>query len=273
MENFREQAIQLLEKNTNYKREQILKIKQIHRGYTNLSFLFKMQDKTQLQIRLGQNNQIVDRQNEIRIISYLPDKLFLYIDENGNAIKKWIYGYNPSFRFNKRKLLRLLCNEIIKLHNTDISKLNIVKHDYSQYFTDSIKKQYPEYSKRFEKLLEKHKNIKLVFSHNDTNPWNLIYAPKENKIYLIDFEWARINADYFDYVNFFRETNLNIKWLKFICDYSKLDFEIAKDFLFICTFFALQWTYKVNETEKLLKYRKGVIKKLDKFSKILDKKQ
>lgn len=266
----KEKAISLLEKNTSYKREDILKIKEIHKGYTNLSFLFILKDKTKLQIRLGQNNKIVNRKNEITIINALPEKLFLYVDENGNAIKKWIIGYNPKFIFKKKKLLSLFCDEIKKLHALKINNLNILKHNYLEFFDEKIKNEYVVYSQKYFELINKYKDLPLIFSHNDTNPWNIIYSWKESKIYLIDFEWSRINNDYWDYVNFFRETSLNIKWLKYMCDYVNIDFNLAKEFLFICTFFALQWSFKVDETEKLLKYRKRVLKKLKKYWKLLN---
>ena len=266
-----QKAIQLFVSKTSYTEKDILKTKEIHKGYTNLSFVFYTSDKKRFQIRLGQNNEIVNRNNELNVIDLLPYKYYLYIGSNGDAIKEWIYGYNPRFIFNKKRNLKLLCNEIKMFHNIEYKNINILEHDYFEYLNDSIKNKYPDFYNEYIKIINEFKNEKKVLSHNDINPLNMLYSTQLKRIILIDFEWARINSEYFDVANFFRETNLNIKWLKFLANEMNFEFDKLKRFVFACTFFAYQWTFCVDETKKLLKYRKRVFKKVNKFYKQIKK--
>lgn len=261
----RERAKILFFQYSNYSENDILKIKEIHHGYTNLSFLFVTKDKKKFQIRLGQNNEIVNRDNEINIINLLPYNYYLYMDKKGNAIKEWLEGINPKFIFNKKRIIKLLSDEIIKLHKINIKDAKLIKHDYFEYYKQSFEKSFPQYCKKYKEILNKHKNLKQVLSHNDINPMNFLYNRKDKKIILIDFEWARINNEYFDVANFFRETNLSCKWLEFMCNKMSLDYEIMKEFVFVSTFFAYQWTYAIAETKKSLAYRDQVLKKTKKF--------
>lgn len=262
-------AINLFLKNTNYKKEDILKIIQIHSGFTNVSFMFKTNDKNKYQVRIGGSNYIVNRKNEFNILSAINDKNYIFIDEDGNAIKKWINGYTPKFIFFKKKLLNLLTIEIIKLHNIDLKNFEIIKHDYFVFFDKTL--FFDNFDKEmYVKLVNKYKDLDLVLSHNDINPKNMIYNPKFKKITLIDFEWGRINNKYWDVANFFRETNLNIKFLNYMLSiYKELDQKTMYDFLYLCTNFAYQWTFGMDETKKILKYRKKIISKLIKYRKYI----
>lgn len=262
-------AINLFLENSKYKKENILKIKQIHSGFTNVSFLFKTDDKKKYQVRLGGANDIVNRKNEFNILKAINDINYIFIDKDGNAIKKWINGINPKFFFNKKKLLNLLILEIMKLHKTNIKDFEIINHDYLSFFDKTI--FFDQFDKdMYLKLINKYKNLDLVLSHNDINPKNMIYDYKSRKIILIDYEWGRINNKYWDVANFFRETNLNIKWLDYMLSfYTDLDKKIMYEFLYLCTNFAYQWTFGMKETKKILNYRKKIKVKLMKYRKYI----
>lgn len=262
-----EKAIDLFLLNTNYKRENILRIKQIHHGFTNISFLFKTNDKNKYQVRLGGSNDVVNRKNEFNILSTIKDNNYIFIDKDGNAIKKWINGYTPKFIFNKKKLLKLLTLEIIKLHDINIEKSKIIKHDYYSFFNQTI--FFDEIDKdMYLKLVKKYEKLDLVLSHNDINPKNMIYNPKTQKIILIDFEWGRLNNKYWDIANFFRETNLKIKWLNYMLSFCEdIDKSVMYEFLYLCTNFAYQWTFGMKETKKILNYRKKIKEKMINYRK------
>lgn len=260
-------AINLFISKTNLNFKDIKKIKEIHLGYTNKSFLFILKNGNKYQVRLGKNNNIVDRSIESKISSILYKNIFLYIGSDGNAIKKWIDGYNPKFIFNKKKLLKKLIEAIHKLHSVQCYDLDIKKQDYLEFIDDFTKKIVSEkWINLYLSILEKHKGLKLVFSHNDINPLNMIYERKTKEIILIDYEWARLNNEYWDVANFFRETNLKIKWLKYMCSiYPDMDFNILLEFCFVCSFFAHLWSLKMTETKKIKNYRKRNLKKLNYF--------
>lgn len=249
----------------NYQKKDIKKIKQIHKGYTNISFLFVLKNKERYQVRISKNNNLVDRNNENKIIDFFLKDNFLFFDKNGNAVKKWIEGKNPKFIFNKRKIIDLLINEISNIHSLDFSNLNIVEHDYFIYWNnENILKFKKEYDKYCE-ILKKYNYLNKVFSHNDINKLNMLYDKKLKKIILIDFEWSRINYPYFDFVNFFVTSKLKLKWLKYICLKANLNYDIAIDFIFIILFFSLLWANSIkNQTKKIINFKKFIIKYLKK---------
>lgn len=265
-------AIELFLKHTNFENKDIHKIKNIHLGYTNKSFLFILKNKEKYQVRIAKNNDIIDRSVEQKILPFIKNNVFVYMDKQGNAIKKWINGYNPKFIFNKKKLFYELISSIMELHNTNINKIEIAKHDYFEYCDNSTKQLYPDWFKLYETLLKKYEGLDFVFSHNDINPLNMIYEKKTKKIILIDYEWSRINYRYFDLANFFRETNFKIKWLQFLCSlYKGLEFNILLDFCFICTYYAHLWSFKIEQSKKILKYRKKNLKRLNYFYSLVSK--
>lgn len=265
-------AIELFLNNTKFKKEDIRKIKNIHLGYTNKSFLFILKNKDKYQIRISKNNQIIDRNIEQKILPFLKNNIFVYMDREGNAIKKWIEGYNPKFIFNRKQLLSKLVNSIQELHNIDVKKVDISTHNYFEYCDENTKALYPDWYDLYEKLLDKYKDLDFVFSHNDINPLNMIYETRTKNIILIDYEWARINYRYFDLANFFRETKFKVKWLKYICLlYPQLEYKILLDFCFICTFFAHLWSFKIEQSEKIFKYRKKNLKRLNYFYLLVSK--
>lgn len=264
--NFKKQALDLFLKYTNFTNDDILDIKQIHCGFTNISFVIKLKNKKKYQVRIGQNNKIVNRDNEIKVLKLIPDIKFLYIDKKGNAIKEWIEGVNPNFDFNTLNKLKLLILEIKKIQNINIGNINILEHNYYDILSKDLYDKYKIWYDKYIEIIDKYKNLKKVFSHNDLNPKNMIYNRKNKKIILIDYEWARINNQYWDIANFFKETNLRVKYLKKICKiFDELDFNILKDFVFISSFYALAWTYQVNQTEKIFKYRKKILIKLKQY--------
>lgn len=255
-----------------YTQNDIVDIQQIHHGFTNKSFLFTTNDQNKFQVRLGGSNDVVDRNNEAKIIKTLKNDFYIFLDKKGNAIKRWIDGDKPNFNcFGKKKLLRLLANEIKKMHAIDISKSTIIKHNYF-VFWDKAKLE-KKHAKKYQELCKKYQKLPLVLSHNDINPSNMIYNKFQKKIYLIDFEWGRLNNAYWDYANFFRESNLKLKYFDYLISFDKtIDPKIAKEFIYFCTNFAFQWTYGMKETEKILNYRKLMVEHLEKFWPLVDRK-
>lgn len=262
-------AINLFITHTDYQKENIKSITQIHHGFTNLSFMFVTNDNKKYQVRIGGSNDVVNRKNEYAILTTIQDKNYLYIDENGNAIKKWIEGNPPKFVFNKKTKLKLLVDQIVKLHSIKFNNPNLIKHDYL-FFFDKTKYEKEIDRSLYLKLIDKYQDLELILSHNDLNPMNMIYDSKNKQMHLIDYEWGRINNRYWDIANFYRETNLSLKWLKYMVDcYKGLDFKTMCDFVYISTNFAYQWTFGMQQTDKILNYRQKVLNRLEKFRKFV----
>ncbi|MGL5245986.1 MAG: phosphotransferase [Mycoplasmoidaceae bacterium] len=249
-------------KNTNYKKEDIKSIKEIHHGFTNKSFFLITKDNLKWQIRFSGLNEIVDRKNELKILKLIGDENIIYYDETGNFIKKWIDGRILSLFFNKKKKLKLICEKINQLHSTNITDNNeILIHDYFEYINEDKNLDH-KIKDTYISLVNKYSNQKKVLSHNDLSRKNIIY--NSNEIIFIDFEWSRINNNYFDVANFIRENNISNKWINFIQkNIENIDINILKDFIFITTCFAYQWTFVAKNDKKTINYRKKCLKKIN----------
>lgn len=259
----KQKAIKLFINNTNFKAHQIKFIKQIHNGYTNISFVVNLINNQKYQIRLANDKGVVNRKNELMFLKNINNKNFIYFDiKTGNAIKEWIDGQNPNDReINTKEFLDSFSQEIKKLHSHKI-KQPIIKHDNYE-FINKVKNKLPQvYINKYLNLVNKYKDMKLVLSHNDLSQDNLLWNKKENKIHFIDFEWARINNQYWDFANFIRESNLSQKSIKYLANINKLNLTTLKDFIYICINYAYQWTFVMPQTKKILSYRKKLLKKL-----------
>jgi thiamine kinase-like enzyme len=187
---FKNKAIHLFVNHTKYRKQDIVKIKPIHNGYTNISFKFTTSDKQNYQIRIS-NTKNVDRANEKHILDLVKFPYFIYFDiKTGNAIKKWIDGKHPNI-FTEQFLKQLLI-EINHIHQIKIIK-PILKHDYFDCFK---KAKLPEMHKnKYLQLINKYKNLSLMLCHNDLNAENVLIDKKQRLIF-IDYEWGRLNNKY-----------------------------------------------------------------------------
>lgn len=259
-----DQAKKIFTKQTNYLQNSIENIFEIHDGYTNHSFLIETKDKKKWQIRIARNSKIVNRNNEFNVLKAINNKSFIYYDKkSGNAIKKWLPGINPTYKiYSSNLFLKKFARKCRKLHNTDIKNTNIINHEYGNYLL--ISKLEKKHFLKYKELINKYQDLPQVLSHNDLNAKNLLWY--KNKVTFIDFEWARINNEYWDLANFIREVDLDFDRAKKLTKYyKKLDWEIMKDFIYICTNFAVQWTYGMQQTPKMIKYRQYCIYKMNKI--------
>jgi hypothetical protein len=87
--NYRTQAINLFINKTKYKIKDIISCNVIHKGFTNVSFKIECKDKKKYQVRLGNDKNKVNRQNERNVCKAVKFPYFVYYDkETGNAIKR-----------------------------------------------------------------------------------------------------------------------------------------------------------------------------------------
>lgn len=259
-------AILFFIKNTSYERKDIKSVKEIHHGFTNKSFFLITIDNLKWQIRFAGLNEVVDRKNELEILKIIKDENVIYYDEIGNFIKKWINGRTLSLIFNKKNKLKLLCDKINNIHSISISENSkILVHDYFSYI-NNVENLDKKINDTYISLVNKYSYLPKVLSHNDLSSKNILFNGKE--IIFIDFEWSRINDAYFDSANFIRENNISKKWITFIQkNLININAEILRDFIFITTCFAYQWTFVAKQDDKTIKYRKKCFKKMNKIYK------
>lgn len=238
-------------------KKDILDIKLIKLGFTNSSYKVTTCNGKYV-VRIANKN--IDRNNEKIYLKYLKNSNYIYYDNlTGNSICKWIDGRNPTiFECNQDHLFFKICeliNGFSKINLNDILGMN--EFDYYKFFNADINKNFLD---RYKILIEKYKNDKKVFSHNDVSPLNIIV--NNNDVFIIDFEWSSLNHPYWDIANFIREINYDISQINKLNNFLTINLDILKDFLFLTTCYAMQWSLSITETSELLEYRKKTKKQL-----------
>lgn len=260
--NDKNQVYKLISK-IDLKPQDIQIIKKIHHGFTNQSFYIKTKTNKEFQVRIGDNNEIVNRKIEnVLIHSFLKDQFLYYNVKNGDAIKKWIKGRD----LKKDDLDEIVINRIIDqinlLHQTNLKDLHIEEHNYFVFLDQTLLEE--KHYQKYVELVKELKDKKDVLSHNDLNLKNILIN-EQKEIFFIDFEWARINYWWWDFANFIREVNLSKKLILLFCKKLNLPFLEMVKYLYICTNFAVQWSYKTTQSKKVLAYRTKTFKILEKY--------
>jgi len=267
----KEQAIAVFKKALPDQANDIKSIKDIHTGYTNYSFLVELNDGTKYQVRIPHSSDLINRKIEHKVLQLTNNDLFVYFDEKtGIAIKKWVEGKHPNiFEINSKEFLDNLFSIIKKLHSVNVDTTQVpIEKICIEKFNEHLHDLAFEYQKKYLCLIDRRRNDKVVLSHSDINPLNLIYGHND-KITLIDFEWCCLASDYWDYANWVRETGINFKnieWNKYIDNFSM---ETFQDYLFLSSVFAYAWTFAMPESRKIISYRKRVMKQVAKYYKLV----
>lgn len=259
-------ALQFFLKNmSNYKLDQLKTIQKIHLGYTNVSFYIEMNDGCQFQLRFAKNNQIVDRKNEERVLELLGKSNYVYLDQYGNYIKKWVKGRNLEKKEITPDFILKLNEKITNFHQIKVQDDFIVKHDYNKVnLAKKVPKKYLSIYNQCLNLLDKKD---WVLSHNDLNLDNILI--NDNEIIFIDFEWTRINHPYWDIANFCRETEFSHEQLKRIAQQVGIPDEQFFYMYFICLCYAYNWTFENSFSFKIWKYRLKTLKQIVLMANIL----
>lgn len=153
--------------------------------------------------------------NEWSVVDQLKDQDFVekvinFDPHNGNKLSEYIANTtrleNPPTKEQVSQVARLLR----KIHSLNVKTAN----EFSPFKRiEFYKKGYKsEINPDYEKLIiEKSKKIyesyPLVFSHNDIVKGNLLF--KEEKLYLLDFEFAGANIYLFDLASFISENQIH----------------------------------------------------------------
>ena len=207
-------------------------------GYINDSFKEKI-DGVYYQKRVPKFS-IANWENEKKVY----ENLGIEIDfrENGVFYKKWIKG--STVKMWSKKKLTSLKEEITLMHSK--SSKGIIKHEWSSYnkHASCIPKEMFDEFINVVKSFNKHKQ---VLSHNDINGHNVLWNKKN--IILIDFEWSRVNTEYYDYAQFHMSTGIDILP-------EHMDKEEYIKVLKATRIHSLLWTYSIPESKKSLRLRK-----------------
>ncbi len=243
--------------NTQYGLIDILSVKQIHSGYSNTNYLIELKNGQKFQVKISKeiNEQ---RENELKALSLINDKNFLYFNKRGDGIKKWIEGNTITTWSDK--LLARIAIKLKKLH--EIKPEGLIRHNYKRRLFMDLHKKYLDI---YLILVKKYENDEVVFSHNDLNANNII----ENKgePYFIDYEYACANSPYWDLANLINEANLDSWQTKvLLTNYGKINKQKLYDYQYIQLFFSYTWAIDHPDKKLIAKYKNQLREKLLKFN-------
>ncbi|WP_027120643.1 phosphotransferase [Mycoplasmopsis lipofaciens] len=208
----------------------IKNINLVYEGFHNYTFKGKLNDEF-VQIRIPKNN-IVNYEIEERILKNNKDTIYY---QKGVLIKKWFEGKT----LDEISINPIIEKNIIK----EVKKINKLKLDVPMF--DWF--YYGKGSKKYQDLVSKYTNDRIVTSHGDLAPKNII-VNSLNEVKIIDFEWVRKCHIIFDIYNLIERVGLNRKTVLKNFKISEAEYH---NFQFILNYFS-KLTYK-NMYAKLLK--------------------
>lgn len=232
--------IELINKHTKYKSDQILKCDHFYFGYTNNSYAIELNDHNKIFAKYSISKSI-NKIDEGKIYKlYLPD-ILIYSNNNGLLITHWIETCHDLKREN---VLNLLINEINKFHKIEVGN-HLQTFNYYEY--DNLLDKFSTNNELYHNLVKKWCIGDMVTSHNDINDKNYIVT-NENDTYrvnLIDFEWTTKNFAWWDYINYLAEQTIYekeiwLKWMKYIPGSNSLN--DIYEMLFIRWWYCYGWS-------------------------------
>lgn len=264
---YKTRAVALLKKVLKEDNGTIVSIKDIHNGYTNLSYLVTYANGKMYQVRFPHDEikDLLNRKNEYSVMKLLgSDKYFPYFDpKTGVAVKQWIPGsYVKIHKWRKWKYTDELFSLIKTIHKAKVNlkKIPLHKVNFDSY-NENLHLLKLEYQTKFLSIIDTYRDEVMVLNHTDINPLNII-MDKGKRLHLIDYEWCGLASDYWDYANFIRESRIrydHIEWNKYIDNFNMLKLQ---DFIFACSVYAYLWTFVMPDSKKIRKYRKTTLRQV-----------
>lgn len=221
----------------NAKFEDILDIQPVKKGMTNNSFSFKIKDKKYIaRIPKDGSKSLINRYQEEKIYQKLKGNELvenLIYFETKNNIDDPLHGFKITEWINNSKTIdghnykemELALNSYRKLHNQNLSvdfEFDILK--ILDYYISIIGEKYKTFPKhlldneaKIRKMLAYHKskNYPKVLCHIDSTSGNILIN-KDNKIKLIDWEYAANSDPFLDLAGMCMDNEYGVKeanWL------------------------------------------------------------
>lgn len=235
----------------------ILIKKHIKKGFTNEIFYVKDKQKNEYKIRIAAQNPYINRNLEKEIEFQLFKENIIYYDDEGNFVKKWVFGKE----LKKENLNSLVIENILKIIKK-IQNIQIFNSEIKEpvYYLNNIKvdKHLKKPLDTYKKIIKSFKKEEFVLAHNDFSSANLIIF--KDKLTIMDFEWSVLNQKDWDLANLVKDLELTNEEVNFHFEAiykNKLNF--FKKVVFCTYFYTFFWTYKVDNTAKIENYRKSIV--------------
>lgn len=153
------------------------------------------------------NHRQLERQIQEKAKEFDFEEVY-YNPQTNIRITKWVDNLKTLSEYNGENKYSNIINRINQFHNIKIStSLKFDLENKYNYFKSNIKKQLIDYTK-YESLINNYNNLNLdyVISHNDLVDGNICF--KDGFCYLIDYEYASLNYEYFDIMSLLSENRI-----------------------------------------------------------------
>lgn len=189
-------------------------IEKIETGLSNDNYLITLSKNERFVVRIARENPLLDRKCEDKIVKILKPydinvPCIYFNNENGNKITVYQKGHHiDTYELDDLKKVALLLKRLHSLElkcNRDFDSLTKLK----TYYYNLIDKPFP--LSKYEKLINEYQHYinkdKKILCHNDIVRGNLLFS--NDKVYLIDYEYAAMNSPMFDLASFISENNID----------------------------------------------------------------
>lgn len=214
------------------------KIEKTNKGLTNDNYIIEIDNKSfMLRYPLEDVQHLFNPKNEKKVIESIKNQAYVlpvkYYDD-GIQIVTFIKDLTTFDQANKKTRIKDVANLMKKFHNSKLKvDFNFEPLKQIQLYKDNIKKKKIDLS-LYKEVLERLKNhtFEAILCHNDWVEGNICFI--NNKVYLIDFEYAGNNDPLFDIMSFLTENDLtNYERREFLNEMfengiSKKDYETLK---------------------------------------------
>lgn len=243
-------------------------IDHLEQGYSNDCFRVLTLEGQIYKVRIGQNNDIIDRKNEIQVLKNISMIPLYYDEKNGDGVWRWLDGNSLSKENINPTTISQISDIIKALHSKPTCLVR--EHDDFEYFEKFGNLLGNKNMLLYLNLIEKHSKDKKCLCHNDISLSNLIYNSSTKQLFLIDYEWSRVNNPYWDYGNFVKEADLSESQIKLFQKFSGLNLLKLYEFAIVATLYSIQLSYVFKkQTPELKKYRIRLFKQLEKYKKCI----
>ncbi len=245
-------AIKFFLDKTHYEQSDIVEYKVIHQGYTNNNCLIKTINGSYILRTPIKSHDFVNEFNAYK--NYQKIKFYQFDQKSGVYIKPFLEAKHP--QLSNKKHLQLIIDEVKQVHSKNIT-YPIKEQDWFEWIEYNVLDS--KVLSLFYKINNKIKNDPKSFTHHDLNQANILI--KDNRVFLIDWEWARIDSPYFDFATLALNDKVDEQLL---IQYANLDAQKLDNYKFMILVFSHMWCIYMN-TKQTLQLKDEIFLKIKKM--------
>ncbi len=228
-------------------------------GFLNFNFLVTDQANHQFVCRITKPNCLVNRVQEYQILldAHYSHYFDYYDLKTGNYVRDYFADEIKGQSSQCYAYLEAIIQEIQRFHQNQPT-FDYPHYNYQMYVDFDQNKADVFYNTYKNIVLDlNHQTlIPWTISHNDLNPTNIL-ATKAG-VHFIDFEFACLNYDYFDYGYLFKELFIQQADLICLCLQHNWDYQWMLNFTYLTTYISYAWALKMPPSKEIEIYLTGI---------------